>query len=100
MVLAAGVRIIPPHSRAAALCIRLRHAALVVAARYLSFRIRSVSSDLQHQPVFVVQTGLVLFPIRDRGARDAGERTDPLEQGWPPRAHLQSVVFSAGSGFA
>ena len=63
-------------------------------------RLRSVSGHLQHQPVPLVQAGLVLSAVRDGGARVGGERADSLEQGRTARAHLQSVVVSAGGVFA
>src|SRR5262245_57480061 len=63
LVLAAGLLIRSFHPRPTALRIRVRHAAVLVAARYLHARIRPVSSSFQHQSVSMVQTGLVLFAV-------------------------------------
>ena len=92
MVLAPGLRFASPHRRAAAVCVRVRHAAQLVAARHLHARLRTVSDHLQHQPVPVVQAGLVLSAVcHDRasasprrnssaGARTDGRRTSSIRR--------------------
>ena len=62
--------------------------------------LRSVPRHLQHQPVPLVQAGLVLPAVPDGGGRLRRQRADPLGQGRPARPHLQSVVVSAGGVFA
>ena len=68
----------------------------MVAARHLHVRIWTVSDHLQHQPVPLVQTGLVLLPIRPRRCRLRRQGTDPVEQGWAAGACVQPVVVSVG----
>ncbi len=97
LVLAAGLRLRLPHRRAAALRLRVRHAALVVAARRLHARLRAVPGDLQHQPVPLVQAGLVLPAVPDDCRRLRRQGADAMGQGGAARAHLQSVVVSAGA---
>ena len=101
LVLASGVRLGPPHRRPAGLRLRLRHAPQLVAARHLHAGLRSVPGHLQHQPVSLVQAGLVLPAVPHGGARLRGQRADPLGQG-RPRAHIFNpssfplAVFSLG----
>src|SRR5262249_39757054 len=100
MVLASGLRILPSHFCATDLCVCLRLAAFVVTTRHVCFRIRSVPRNLQHQPVPVVQTGLVLSAIRHCGVRACGEITDPLEQRWPSGPLFQPASFPPSRFFA
>ena len=60
LVLAAGLRLRLASGRAAGICLRLRHAAVVVAPRQLQPWVRPASHHFQHQPVSVVQGRLVL----------------------------------------
>ena len=58
-----------------------------------------VPCHLQHQPVPLVQAGLVLPAVPHGGARLRREGTDPLGQRRPARPHLQPVVVSARACF-
>ena len=88
LVLAAGVPVGPPHRRATAVRICLRHAARLVEARRLHARLRSRSRRLQHQPVSLVQAGLVLPAVCDGGARLRRQGADSLGQGRARRVHV------------
>ena len=99
MVLAPGLRICLPHHRAAAVCVCLRHPAQLVATRHLHARLRTVPDHLQHEPVPVVQGGLVLSAVCHDRRRLRREGIHPLEQGQPAGAHLQSVLVHADDFF-
>ena len=75
LVLAAGVRVRSIHPRAVVVRLCVRHAALLVAARHLHLRLRSVPGHLQHQSVPLVQAGLVLSAVRHGGARHCRQRS-------------------------
>src|SRR5262245_57233980 len=57
LVLAAVLLIRSVHSCPTILCVRVRHAAVLVAPRYVHVRLRPVSGGLQHQSVSLVQAG-------------------------------------------
>ena len=82
VVLAAGLRRRPAAGRAGALCVRVRHAAGLVAPRHVYIWVWSVPGYLQHQFVSLVQAGLVLPAILDDRGRVRREGIHPLEQGW------------------
>ena len=54
---------------------------VVVAARHLHARVRTLPGHLQHQPVPLVQAGLVLPAVPDGGGRLRRQGADPMEQG-------------------
>ena len=95
VALARGVRLRASDRGAAALCVRVRHAARVLAPRQPHARFRPVPGRLQHQPVPVVQGRLVLFPIRADCGRVRRQGADPLEQGGTAGPHLQPLVVAA-----
>ena len=95
LVLAAGVCVCSIHPRSVVVRLCVRHASLLVPARYLYIRLRVVPGHFQHQSFSVVQAGLVLSAVRHGGARHCRKGDDSLEQGRPARAHLQSIVVSA-----
>ena len=72
----------------------------LVSARYLRPGLRSVSGDLQHQPVSLVQTGLVLSAVPHGGPRLCRQTADLLGQGRTARPHLQPLIVSACGVFA
>ena len=83
------------HRRAARVRLRFRSAPRLVAPGYPHAGIRPVPGDLQHQPVPVVQARLVLPPVPDDRGRLRRQGPDPVDQGRPPRTHLQSLVVHA-----
>ncbi len=90
----------PLHRCPAAFRLCVRYAPHVVPARHLHAGLRSVSRDLQHQPVSLVQAGLVLSAVPHGGARLRRQTADLLGQGRPARPHLQPLIVSACGVFA
>src|SRR5262249_59098250 len=78
LLLARGLSRCAADSRAAALCLRLRQPARLDAPPHLGVQLRSVSRDLQHHAVLLVQGRLVLPAVRDGGARLPGQGVPAL----------------------